>query len=146
MFCFWQLSYFNRTTKFLPNFSTLQDTKIIGYVYNGVVDNFTMFHSGYTSLFLKTTVKTVTSFFSCILWVNLSWCRSIMFCVHVEVIVVEASISSKHCILILNVLAWRIRHVESKYSYYIKKGWKKKISYQRRDYEAVADAPQSKTI
>ena len=27
-----------------------------------------------------------------------------------------------------------------------KKGTKEKISYERRDYEAVADAPQSKSI
>ena len=27
-----------------------------------------------------------------------------------------------------------------------KEGRKEKISYERRDYEAVADAPQSKTI
>ena len=42
-------------------------------------------------------------------------------------------------------LAWRIRH-KSKYILVLNKGMKEKISYERHDYETVADAPQSKAI
>ena len=47
--------------------------------------------------------------------------------------------------LTFNARAWRIRHVESKLIL-SKEGMKEKISHERRDYKAVVDAPQSKTI
>ena len=45
-------------------------------------------------------------------------------------------------LLALNALRWRIYHVDK----ILKKGMKENISYERRDYEVVVDAPQSKTI
>ena len=46
----------------------------------------------------------------------------------------------------LNGLAWQVRNVEKKNLILNKEGMKEKISHERRDYEAVADAPQSKII
>ena len=44
----------------------------------------------------------------------------------------------------LNDLAWQIQTISQKFNF--KEGIKEKISYERRDYQAVVDAPQSKTI